>query len=74
MNTSQTKETEKPDDRGLRCRRCGRRHFRVIYTRPASGRKVVRRRECRNCGNRITTWERTIGSWGNKQLDATASL
>jgi transcriptional regulator NrdR family protein len=48
-------------DRGLRCRHCGCGHFRVIYTRAAWGGKLVRRRECRNCGKRITTWERPIG-------------
>jgi transcriptional regulator NrdR family protein len=49
------------DDRGLRCRHCGCGHFRVIYTRPAWGGKLVRRRECRHCGNRVTTSERIIG-------------
>ncbi len=49
------------DDRGLRCRKCGCGHFRVIYTRRAWGGKLVRRRECRHCGNRVTTSERIIG-------------
>ena len=49
------------DDRGLRCRHCGCRHFFVIYTRPYRGGRLVRRRECRNCGERITTSERAIG-------------
>lgn len=49
------------DDRGLRCRNCGCQHFRVVYTRPAHGSKVVRRRQCRHCGSRVTTWERAIG-------------
>lgn len=55
---------EKPseeEDRGIRCRECGCGHFRVVYTRPAWGGKLVRRRECRHCGQRITTWEREIG-------------
>ena len=46
--------------RGLQCRQCGGRRFRVIYTRAADA-KVVRRRECRKCATRITTWERAIG-------------
>jgi hypothetical protein len=46
------------DQRGLVCRHCGCRHFRVIYTRPALGGRLVRRRECRNCAERFTTWER----------------
>ena len=46
---------------GLECRHCGCRHFRVIYTRPYRGGRVVRRRQCRHCGTRMTTWERAIG-------------
>jgi transcriptional regulator NrdR family protein len=48
-------------ERGLVCPKCGRRHFFVVYTRRAAGEKLVRRRECRHCGRRITTWERLIG-------------
>ena len=44
--------------RGLVCRHCGCKHFRVIYTRPAWGGRLVRRRECRHCGRRMTTWEK----------------
>jgi len=47
------------DQRGLVCRHCGCKHFRVIYTRPAWGGRLVRRRECRHCGKRMTTWEKT---------------
>ena len=50
-----------PQERGLRCRYCGCGHFQVIYTRRAFGGKLVRRRECRHCGRRLTTWERVIG-------------
>lgn len=59
-----SKTAKKPVDegRGLRCRRCGCGHFRVIYTRASFGGKLVRRRECRNCAARITTWERVIGA------------
>jgi DNA-directed RNA polymerase subunit RPC12/RpoP len=49
------------DKRGLECRYCGCKHFRVIYTRRGWGGKLIRRRECRHCGNRMTTWERPIG-------------
>jgi len=49
------------DDRGFLCRKCGSRRFRVVYTRAARGAKVVRRRECRSCKARITTWERIVG-------------
>ncbi len=49
------------DDRGLECRNCGCKHFRVVYTRPYRGGGLIRRRECRHCGRRMTTWERAIG-------------
>lgn len=49
------------EQRGLRCRRCGGQQFRVIDTRAALDGKVIRRRECRICGSRMTTWERAIG-------------
>ena len=54
---------QQPDDdhRGLECRACGCKHFRVIYTRAYRGGRLVRRRECRHCGRRMTTWERAIG-------------
>jgi transcriptional regulator NrdR family protein len=48
-------------NKGLECRKCGCRHFRVLYTRSRPG-KLVRRRECRHCGTRITTWEQAIGT------------
>ena len=50
------------DNRRLECRHCGCRHFRVTYTRPASGGRIQRRRECRHCGKRMTTWERPVGA------------
>ena len=49
------------DRRGLVCRWCGCKHFRVIYTRPAWGGRILRRRECRHCGKRMTTWEGSSG-------------
>jgi transcriptional regulator NrdR family protein len=48
------------DHIGLRCRRCGHQRFRVLYTRPRLGGKLVRRRQCRQCGERFTTWERPL--------------
>jgi hypothetical protein len=50
-----------PTNRGLICRQCGESRFRVIYTRARSGGLIVRRRECRKCGERLTSWERAIG-------------
>jgi len=49
------------DQRGLVCRHCGCKHFRVIYTRPTWGGRIQRRRECRHCGKRVTTWEKPAG-------------
>jgi len=49
------------EKRGLECRHCGCRHFRVIYTRPTWGGRIMRRRECRHCGKRMTTWEKPTG-------------
>lgn len=43
--------------RGLECRHCGCRHFRVLYTRATVGGRILRRRECRHCGKRLTTFE-----------------
>ena len=42
---------------GIECRKCGCRHFYVIYTRKRLG-KIMRRRQCRHCGKRVTTFER----------------
>jgi len=50
------KDQKAADQKGLVCRHCGCRHFRVIYTRRAWGGRIMRRRECRYCGRRITTW------------------
>jgi transcriptional regulator NrdR family protein len=49
-------------ERGLACRHCRAREFRVIYTRRAVGGTVVRRRACLKCGKRITTREKEIGA------------
>lgn len=48
------------EKRGLECRYCGCRHFRVVYARRGWGGKLIRRRECRHCGKRMTTSERQI--------------
>jgi hypothetical protein len=42
---------------GLACRACGCRHLEVVYTRPHPG-GILRRRQCRHCGRRLTTVER----------------
>ena len=45
------------EKRGLECISCGCRQFRVLYTRSLPGGRIIRRRECRYCGKRITTCE-----------------
>ncbi len=49
------------EKRGIECPRCGCRHFRVLYTRRAWGSRILRRRECRHFGRRITTYESSGG-------------
>lgn len=44
--------------RGLACPRCGCRHLPVVYTRPREN-SILRCRECRHCGKRITTREQS---------------
>ncbi len=61
MKTLHSKNASSLDDRGLRCWKCGKSQFRVIYTRPARPSTVMRRRECRICKTRITTYERVAG-------------
>lgn len=46
------------DCRGLECRVCGCRRWSVVYTDPHPHGVIVRRRECKHCGRRITTHER----------------
>jgi transcriptional regulator NrdR family protein len=42
---------------GLVCRACGCQHFRVVYLKRLPNGVLMRRRECRYCGKRITTRE-----------------
>ncbi len=56
-----SKAPPEPLQRGLICSKCGCRHFEVIYTRASLGGRITRRRGCRHCGKRITTWEAPIG-------------
>lgn len=56
------KDREATEQKGLVCRHCRCKHFRVVYTRPAWGGRIVRRRECRNSGRRTATLEKPVGS------------
>ena len=59
VDTANNRPTDAP--RGLVCGACGHVRLRVVYTRPGAIGQVVRRRECKKCGERVTTWERKIG-------------
>jgi transcriptional regulator NrdR family protein len=48
----------KDSPRGVVCPRCGCADLRVLNTRYQSGR-IVRYRQCRHCGRRVTTYEVT---------------
>lgn len=61
LTNSQSAEPSGGDDRGICCPRCGCRHHSVVYVRRSAGGVVRRRRECRNCGRRFSTSERTTG-------------
>ena len=61
MMRGQAKAGEPKKHRGLECPLCGCGHFRVLYTRRAYGGRLLRRRECRHCGRRITTYEKIEG-------------
>ena len=45
---------------GLECPKCGCRHFEVIETTQRRPGAILRRRACRHCGHRVTTYERVI--------------
>jgi hypothetical protein len=45
------------DARGIACRVCGCRHHYTLETEPTTEGRVRRRRRCRNCGFRFTTYE-----------------
>ena len=42
---------------GLVCRQCGCQHFRVVYLKRLPNGVLMRRRECRYCGRRVSTRE-----------------
>lgn len=49
------------DQRGLADPWCGCRHFRVVYTRPGWGGRIIRRRKRRRSAKRMKTWEKVGG-------------
>jgi transcriptional regulator NrdR family protein len=55
--TQQTKWPMGGSGSGVECRECGCRHFEVLYTRRLANGVILRRRACRHCGRRLTTYE-----------------
>jgi len=58
-------ETEK----GIRCRGCGCGHFSVVKTTRAPRNRVMRKRECRHCGQILVTYEAAAGEQLGGELD-----
>jgi transcriptional regulator NrdR family protein len=49
----------KRDEVGIRCPRCGCRHFKTSHTEPLRDGRVRRRKVCRHCGRKVVTFEQT---------------
>lgn len=60
MGAILAEESKDSDDgeqvQGIRCSACWCRHFYVTHTNRV-GRRIKRRRICRNCGKPLITWE-----------------
>ena len=52
-------DTTKEPDNGVMCPKCECRHVPVINSRPSYKKRIRRRRECRYCKYRFTTYEET---------------
>jgi DNA-directed RNA polymerase subunit RPC12/RpoP len=50
------------DDRGIRCPRCGCRHFYTTNTEPLRDGRIRRRKVCRYCGRKIVTHEAPLNT------------
>jgi transcriptional repressor NrdR len=55
-------EAKKDEERGVRCPQCNCAHLPVLETRKLPGGRIMRRRECRHCGKRFSTYERAFGT------------
>ncbi len=53
-------ETDVPIEKGLECPKCGCKHFEVVYN-VRQVKRIVRRKQCRHCGRRVTTVEKIVG-------------
>jgi transcriptional regulator NrdR family protein len=45
------------DELGIRCPRCGCRHFYTTHTEPLRDGRIRRRKVCRHCGRKVVTFE-----------------
>ncbi len=62
VSVEPSKQAVNPEPkRGITCRDCGCAHFWTIYVRKQD-KRIMRRRECRHCGKRITTSEKESGT------------
>ncbi len=50
----------KRDEVGIRCPRCGCRHFKTSHTEPLRDGRIRRRKVCRHCGHKVVTFEQTV--------------
>lgn len=50
--------------KGISCPKCGCRHLFVLRTRQAPRDRIMRVRECRNCGRTVVTYEEAAGMKG----------
>jgi transcriptional regulator NrdR family protein len=52
------KQKEPPQPpKGIECPHCGCRHFYTTHTEPLRDGRIRRRKACRHCGRRLTTFE-----------------
>jgi transcriptional regulator NrdR family protein len=50
------------DDLGIRCPRCGCRHFYTTNTEPLRDGRIRRRKVCRHCGRKVVTFETILAA------------
>lgn len=50
------------DEPGIRCPRCGCRHFYTTNTEPLRDGRIRRRKVCRHCGRKVVTFETILAA------------
>jgi ribosomal protein L33 len=50
------------DELGIRCPRCGCRHFYTTNTEPLRDGRIRRRKFCRHCGRKVVTFETILAA------------